>query len=203
MEEKSLVANVILCFLLIIWVQVITNADRKDGDFHQKLEVQKLLNKLNKPAVKSIKSPDGDIIDCVSILNQPAFDHPKLKNHKMKYASVYVKGDRSYYGTKATINTWNPNVQFGEFSSSQIWRKYKYHRSWLVVDAGVAVGGRITPFSKYGNDNAQAAFTISIWKDIKSGDWWMQNGADKVMGIGLRLCSLHSLTMHLSSRVGR
>ncbi|XP_038721959.1 uncharacterized protein LOC120014109 [Tripterygium wilfordii] len=48
------------------------------------LEVQNLLKRLNKPHVKSIKSPDGDIIDCVLIHNQPAFDHPLLKNHTIQ-----------------------------------------------------------------------------------------------------------------------
>ncbi|MFS7991311.1 putative neprosin activation peptide [Helianthus anomalus] len=37
------------------------------------------LRKINKPFVKSIKSPDGDIIDCVLFHRQPAFDVPKLK----------------------------------------------------------------------------------------------------------------------------
>ncbi|KAM4082520.1 hypothetical protein ACJW30_11G180800 [Castanea mollissima] len=36
------------------------------------------------PALKTIKSPDGDIIDCVDIYNQPVFDHPLLKNHTIK-----------------------------------------------------------------------------------------------------------------------
>ncbi|KAM0944721.1 putative neprosin activation peptide [Dioscorea sansibarensis] len=46
--------------------------------------VEQKLKILNKPAVKSIKSEDGDIIDCVDIYKQPAFDHPLLKNHKIK-----------------------------------------------------------------------------------------------------------------------
>ncbi|GJS55969.1 RNA-directed DNA polymerase, eukaryota [Tanacetum coccineum] len=37
------------------------------------------LKKINKPFVKSIKSPDGDIIDCVLFHLQPSFDNPKLK----------------------------------------------------------------------------------------------------------------------------
>ncbi|KAK9052732.1 hypothetical protein SSX86_029362 [Deinandra increscens subsp. villosa] len=40
-----------------------------------------LLN-INKPSVKSIQSPDGDIIDCVMVHHQPAFDHPVLKGTK-------------------------------------------------------------------------------------------------------------------------
>ncbi|RYR59333.1 hypothetical protein Ahy_A05g025200 [Arachis hypogaea] len=40
------------------------------------------LQKINKPAVKTIESPDGDIIDCVVTHQQPAFDHPQLKGQK-------------------------------------------------------------------------------------------------------------------------
>lgn len=51
--DKTFVASMLFCFLLI-YVQV-TSANHKDHSFNQKLEVQKLLKKLNKPAVKSIK----------------------------------------------------------------------------------------------------------------------------------------------------
>lgn len=30
------------------------------------------------------QSPDGDVIDCVDISHQPAFDHPFLKDHKIQ-----------------------------------------------------------------------------------------------------------------------
>ncbi|KAL0558214.1 hypothetical protein IC582_006786 [Cucumis melo] len=54
-------------------------------DFHPQQELNKLkmirahLDKINKPAVHTIQSPDGDIIDCVLSHHQPAFDHPKLQ----------------------------------------------------------------------------------------------------------------------------
>ncbi|XP_010923368.1 protein neprosin-like [Elaeis guineensis] len=171
----------------------------------QQSEVRQLLKRLNKPAVKSIKSPDGDIIDCVHISHQPAFDHPSLKNHTVQmrpsfhplglhddnkvaskmetksipqiwhqngrcpedtipirrnkkgdvlrassverygkkthttvpnptsvdpndfnivhheHALAYVMGG-SYYGTKATMNVWNPKLESPfEFSLSQLW----------------------------------------------------------------------------------
>ena len=35
-----------------------------------------------------IQSPDGDIIDCVDIYKQPAFDHPLLKNHTIQVTSL-------------------------------------------------------------------------------------------------------------------
>ncbi|KAH9776287.1 hypothetical protein KPL71_006661 [Citrus sinensis] len=49
----------------------------------QKLKsVNAYLKKINKPAVKTIQSPDGDVIDCVLSHLQPAFDHPELRGQK-------------------------------------------------------------------------------------------------------------------------
>lgn len=55
----------------------------------QKLAVQRHLKRLNKPAIMSIESPDGDIIDCVHVSHQPAFDHPFLKNHTIQMRPSY------------------------------------------------------------------------------------------------------------------
>ncbi|KAL4277789.1 hypothetical protein GQ457_03G026330 [Hibiscus cannabinus] len=44
--------------------------------------IRQRLNEINKPAVKTIQSPDGDIIDCVLLHHQPAFDHPQLKGQQ-------------------------------------------------------------------------------------------------------------------------
>ncbi|CAN8300494.1 unnamed protein product [Cochlearia groenlandica] len=48
--------------------------------------IQKHLNKINKPPVFTIQSPDGDVIDCVHKRKQPALDHPLLKHHKIQKA---------------------------------------------------------------------------------------------------------------------
>ncbi|CAN8288632.1 unnamed protein product [Cochlearia groenlandica] len=47
-------------------------------------EIDRILKKLNKPALKSIQSPDGDIIDCVHMKNHPIYDHPLFKNHTIQ-----------------------------------------------------------------------------------------------------------------------
>ncbi|XP_020112710.1 uncharacterized protein LOC109727175 [Ananas comosus] len=84
----------LLVLLLLVFVAVVCeetthasalNAATTMGVSPQKLErIQRYLEKINKPAVKSIKSPDGDIIDCVLMDKQLAFDHPLLKNHKIQ-----------------------------------------------------------------------------------------------------------------------
>ncbi|KAF3517143.1 hypothetical protein DY000_02063960 [Brassica cretica] len=132
----------------------------------------------------SIKSPDGDVIDCIDIYNQPAFSNPLLKSHELqefptempnleiaaerpnwqvwhttgekcpprtipirrttdishskypkpyyksvgeltrghKYAVGYIQNRGPIYGTRATLNVWEPLVEAADdFSLSQVW----------------------------------------------------------------------------------
>ncbi|KAG4202050.1 hypothetical protein ERO13_A05G313100v2 [Gossypium hirsutum] len=64
------------------------NLHARNRTFRPDKELQKLkfirqrLNKINKPAVKTIQCPDGDTIDCVLSHHQPAFDLPQLKGQR-------------------------------------------------------------------------------------------------------------------------
>ncbi|KAG7542848.1 Neprosin activation peptide [Arabidopsis thaliana x Arabidopsis arenosa] len=49
------------------------------------LEIEKRLKSINKPAVKIIKSIDGERYGCVDFFKQPAFDHPSMQNHTYHY----------------------------------------------------------------------------------------------------------------------
>ncbi|XP_073123212.1 protein neprosin-like [Henckelia pumila] len=71
-------------FLVLLW-----GTATGSGITRRNLEVMKHLNRLNKPAFKSIESPDGDVIDCVLISQQPAFDHPFLKTHTIQMRPNY------------------------------------------------------------------------------------------------------------------
>ncbi|XP_021730434.1 uncharacterized protein LOC110697361 [Chenopodium quinoa] len=48
------------------------------------LALETRLKTLNKPPIISFQKDDGSIIDCIDIYKQPAFDHPKLKNHRLQ-----------------------------------------------------------------------------------------------------------------------
>ncbi|KAL4302137.1 hypothetical protein GQ457_10G017640 [Hibiscus cannabinus] len=69
-----------ICKLFLILVLSYLS-DRANGKVNFEALVDAKLKQLNKPAVKTIQSEDGDIIDCVDIYKQPAFDNPALKNH--------------------------------------------------------------------------------------------------------------------------
>ncbi|XP_023638831.1 uncharacterized protein LOC17885811 [Capsella rubella] len=47
-------------------------------------ELEKQLNHINKPAIKSFQTEHGYILDCIDIQKQLAFDHPLLKNHSIQ-----------------------------------------------------------------------------------------------------------------------
>ncbi|KAG2675268.1 hypothetical protein I3843_13G154800 [Carya illinoinensis] len=83
--RRSSVLEVVFC----LWGLISLSYAARLSVSRQKLEVQKHLNRLNKPAVKSIESPDGDTIDCVDISHQPAFDHPFLRDHKIQTRPSY------------------------------------------------------------------------------------------------------------------
>ncbi|PIA40118.1 hypothetical protein AQUCO_02500084v1 [Aquilegia coerulea] len=85
--------------------------------------IQRHLNKLNKPAIKTIQSPDGDIIDCVHRHKQPALDHPLLKNHKIqrapsewpRFKGMKVENvENNYNGSEETEHSWQMWHQNGE-----------------------------------------------------------------------------------------
>ncbi|ESQ30913.1 hypothetical protein EUTSA_v10012162mg [Eutrema salsugineum] len=80
--------NIVICILVI--AEIVTGEEFSNT---HDAKIDQLLKKLNKPALKSIKSPDGDIIDCVHMKNHPIYDHPLFKNHTIQLRpSSYPNG---------------------------------------------------------------------------------------------------------------
>ncbi|KAM0933567.1 putative neprosin [Dioscorea sansibarensis] len=72
-----------------------------------------------------LQSEDGDIIDCVDLYNQPALDHPLLKNHSIRISPSFdpTKDDSS------TPSMLNYSLPF-----SQVW-----HRSGSCPDGTIPI----------------------------------------------------------------
>ncbi|KAI3882406.1 hypothetical protein MKX03_001907 [Papaver bracteatum] len=89
-------------FVSVISVMVFILSLEVDGrqsiSKEEDLELERQLNLLNKPPIKTIYSLWGDIYDCVDFYKQPAFDHPLLKYHKSHKLQMppnsELKGDR-------------------------------------------------------------------------------------------------------------
>ncbi|KAG9440835.1 hypothetical protein H6P81_021000 [Aristolochia fimbriata] len=69
------------CVMLLCMAMFMVLGHGSSLSRNEHLEMKKLLQSLNKPAVKSIKYANGDIFDCIDIYKQPAFDHPLMKNY--------------------------------------------------------------------------------------------------------------------------
>ncbi|CAN6446191.1 unnamed protein product [Victoria cruziana] len=71
------------------------------------------LRRINKPAVKTIQSPEGDLIDCVLSHLQPAFDHPKLRGGRPLDPPERPKGHSTTpaYQTES-FQSWSMNGEF-------------------------------------------------------------------------------------------
>ncbi|XP_024008934.1 uncharacterized protein LOC18991680 [Eutrema salsugineum] len=56
----------------------------------QKKELERQLKAINEPAIKSFKTQQGDILDCIDIHKQLAFDHHLLKNQSVQLKPTSV-----------------------------------------------------------------------------------------------------------------
>ncbi|KAF4390089.1 hypothetical protein G4B88_005007 [Cannabis sativa] len=91
------------------------------------------LKLLNKPPLKTIKSSDGDIIDCIDIYKQPAFDHPALKNHTIQVeGSIPIRRIQR----KDLVRLGNSNVgRFGQKNPYVV----RHHHNTTLNDTPNAV----------------------------------------------------------------
>ncbi|CAN0901186.1 hypothetical protein LINGRAHAP2_LOCUS21277 [Linum grandiflorum] len=100
----------LLVFLCSFPIPVLSNSNQTFNPAKELLKLKRVnsyLRKINKPPVKTIQSPDGDVIDCVLSHLQPAFDHPNLRGQK-----PLVPPERRPKGNETSEET-------GE--SSQLW----------------------------------------------------------------------------------
>ncbi|KAG1368773.1 hypothetical protein COCNU_14G012410 [Cocos nucifera] len=157
----------LLLVLISLWC-----TEAKAQATKQQLEVQQLLKRLNKPAVKSIKSPDGDIIDCVHISHQPAFDHPSLKNHNIQMRPSFLpSGPYDENEESSSIpQLWHQNGRCPE-DTIPIRRTKKED---VLRASSVETYGKKSPGTI---PNATPPILLTKGReDPKSGNWWLQYG---------------------------
>ncbi|CAN7133863.1 unnamed protein product [Brassica rapa subsp. narinosa] len=94
------------------------NATNESVTFRPQHEIQKLklirehLQKINKPAIKTIQSSDGDIIDCVPSHHQPAFDHPLLQGQRPMDPPEMPKGQSQENESHEDFQLWSLTGEF-------------------------------------------------------------------------------------------
>ncbi|XP_026420249.1 uncharacterized protein LOC113316245 [Papaver somniferum] len=85
MATLSKLLNMFIVLNMMICIQhLVVSGRRISIEEEEDIEIQEQLKILNKPPIKTIKMSDGEIVDCIDENKQPAFDHPMLKNHKIR-----------------------------------------------------------------------------------------------------------------------
>ncbi|XP_052887605.1 uncharacterized protein LOC108468348 [Gossypium arboreum] len=111
-RERKTMANFIFWVFLILVLSYLSNRLNGKATFKEiHADVDGKLKQLNKPAVKTIQSDDGDIIDCVNIYKQPTFDHPALRNHVIQMKPSFnfkeMEFNSKNWSSKLTVfQTW-------------------------------------------------------------------------------------------------
>ncbi|XP_026416247.1 uncharacterized protein LOC113311652 [Papaver somniferum] len=149
----------------------------------------------------------GDILDCIDVYKQPAFDHPSLKDHKIQYVSVETPYDEKneYYGAKASFGIHRPFATPHQFSTSQMWLQngpgdqtnsiesgwhadgYKNTGCFNMLCPGfVQVHTRIPFGTTLNNSVSGSGDEIFFWvfRDEKSHNLWYYMGNDDQTPIG-------------------
>ncbi|KAG9446835.1 hypothetical protein H6P81_012963 [Aristolochia fimbriata] len=84
-SSSSLTTLLLLAFFLLLdGSSALNYTHHKQASTLRLARIRRHLDRINKRPVKTIQSPDGDIIDCVHRRKQPALDHPLLKSHKIQ-----------------------------------------------------------------------------------------------------------------------
>ncbi|XP_050365690.1 uncharacterized protein LOC126784254 [Argentina anserina] len=166
MEQRS--GMLLLAIMCLI---VFSRSETVDVDVNFKakkysLEINNKLKLLNKRGVKNIKSENGDIVDCVDIYKQPAFDHPALQNHKIQtqpsfqFASQAPSPSPSHSPSPSPIPSPIRSPVQNDHNSSQIISQY-WQRSGSCPDGTIPIRRirrrdllRAASFERFGMKNA-------------------------------------------------
>ncbi|CAO2186520.1 unnamed protein product [Urochloa humidicola] len=94
--------------------------------------IQSHLQRINKPAVRSIRSVDGDTIDCVAAQEQHGLDHPLLKEHAIQAEppEVPASSSRLRFPAAAAAADAAANSKASNSSSSSRRRRAGAWQTW-------------------------------------------------------------------------
>ncbi|KAM6595243.1 hypothetical protein CsatA_005767 [Cannabis sativa] len=158
------------------------------------LEIENQLERLNKSSIKTIKTHYGDIYDCIDFYEQPAFDHPLLKNNKydFQHALVYTSDSTKKYNGGGTIASFYTlyNVTDSQYTFGRI----KLQNGLDIIQAGWGAGelscfNTVCPgfvlvdpqpmIDRILRETHPGTFPtweigIYIYRDQVTGNWWLQ-----------------------------
>ncbi|KAF2568505.1 hypothetical protein F2Q68_00026069 [Brassica cretica] len=95
LANKPMVGYLMVVLMVMVTMIMEPMAGKVNLSGQREQEIELRLKQLNKQALKSIESSDEEIIDCIPIAKQLAFDHPMLKNHMIQPHEVLTDEDNA------------------------------------------------------------------------------------------------------------
>ncbi|WZZ25449.1 hypothetical protein YC2023_008850 [Brassica napus] len=152
---------------------IVAKSDRTLSLEKDEKELVRSLTSINKLAIKSFQTEHGDILDCIDINKQLAFDHPLLKNHTIQFAVAEYR--HQVFGAK--VYQWlnqNHSRLYTYWTADGFIKTGCYNilcPGFVQVSARIPLGIFFGPVSVY--DGPQYEVGIRIYKDGSTGDWWL------------------------------
>ncbi|XP_023524233.1 uncharacterized protein LOC111788198 [Cucurbita pepo subsp. pepo] len=167
----------------------INNSQQLSAQIHNKLKL------LNKPALHTIYSKDGDIIDCVDIYKQPAFDHPVLKNHTIQmepnsgvHWKMSVEQNEAFQVWQRSGSCPNGTIPIRRVREQDLLRansldsfgkKFPYGSSKLGKEVNRSTAILYTAGFNYIGASGQINVwnpKVDLWNDFTASRIWLKNG---------------------------
>ncbi|KAI3967553.1 hypothetical protein MKW92_009253 [Papaver armeniacum] len=105
--------SLVVFLILILFISIIetqsVHGEKPSISKRQKedMELERQLKILNKKPIKTIMTKFGDIVDCIDIYKQPAFDHPSLKDHKIQMVPSSIPEEAAYKNISSILRSSN------------------------------------------------------------------------------------------------
>ncbi|KAH9713135.1 NEP-interacting protein 1 [Citrus sinensis] len=121
---------------------------------------------MHEGTVKTIKGEDGDVIDCVDINKQPAFNHPLLKSHTIQMKThVHSSGTESENNHNILFQSWHKNGECPEGTIPILRTPHsnRRRRSYPTVSQKRRANDFSAPPALVGGQYYGARATINVW----------------------------------------
>ncbi|XVF13114.1 hypothetical protein REPUB_Repub08aG0180200 [Reevesia pubescens] len=155
--------------------------------------MERQLKLINKPPIKSFQTEHGDILDCIDICKQHAFDHPLLKDHKIqmrpKRIPKEMMGGKSPRFLPNNIRCPPGSVLIKRTTKEDLIMAkkikalgLKYRTSSRFESTISASNGYVSATAEYTKHNYGAKASMSVWNPSVSpnqcsfANIWIANG---------------------------
>ncbi|GMJ12993.1 hypothetical protein like AT4G23370 [Hibiscus trionum] len=180
--------------LLLMSVQIMFGLLHAVISEEENLEMERQLRVINKPPIKSFKTDYGDILDCIHIYKQHAFDHPLLKDHKIKMRPENIPKSMTAEGESPKLLPDNikcppGSVLIKRTTKEDLIMANKMKALGLNHPMNPSAPDANTATVRYSKHNFGARTTMNVWgpstlpRQASFANLWISNGPSEELNV--------------------